>query len=217
MGDVRITQEQLEAQLKAAAEGGAKAALEAMKDFVRPAERPSNDLEDGFNTVEKLRDRAAKMVKPHQYKAFSSPTRAIGVAYILESRRHQNGRVVTFSAYEEPPWEQMAELDGAEPESEMIKGVTVANSRFKSWKYKQYLLADIRAFASDADAGHLMGGCPPRATLEEALRDMDDLRAARDAGYGQLLATKRGEVAQVALPTAIPRALPRTVPIDTVV
>lgn len=169
---------------------------------LQPVNQQKSQAMTSFEAHQLMRKEAEESKRPEQYVAFRSPTGGIGVAVVQENRIcPDSGMVVRFDPYEHPTDEQVA-LDGAPDESK------TSRDTFVMWRYKRYVMADTNAF-SKQESSRLPGTCPRRATHEEALVDLEGLRAERDLEYSVRLENQ--EQAPKVTPQGKP--LPPTVPL----
>lgn len=138
-----LTHEQFEAALKAAAEGGAKAALETMRGQIGIASEFQTIEERIYAALGKpMPDRRA-ITTWHQ-PCSSIRNGARFTAVIVESKAYPEGRTVNLIDYVYP--DDIVERSRM-PALDARGGFT---PQFKLWRYQQYDLADRSAFVGQA-------------------------------------------------------------------
>jgi hypothetical protein len=199
MAKIELTDEQFQASMKAAAEAGAVAAVAAFREA---APKPSSlNSDDAFARAARLKTLAEENALKHQWRAFRTPRGMVGVAYITESKTFSSGRVIKFETYEKPPPEQMPYtlekidvISGQQPE------------HFKCWQYKFYYRDEWNQFGmKQGDSLPDVG--PPRASLEDAMLDLPERIARRDAAFYEQATRNDPTITQKVQP------LPEVVPV----
>jgi hypothetical protein len=179
MAERKVSDEQYQADLKAAAQAGAEAAVNALRDwddrFKTSAPAPSS-AEDAFHQAANFRELAEKKAISHQWRAFRTAKGAIGVAYITDSKTHAGGRVIKFESYEKPPEVQMPFTE------QKFDASGAPTERFKAWQYQEYYRDDARVLCG-ASVEKLPDAGPPRVSLDATKGDVEERRARRDAEF----------------------------------
>ena len=203
MGERKVSDEQYQADLAAAAAAGAKAATEAMREWDErlkaesPKTAPTPNSEDAFQNSLVLRELAESRALQQHWRAFRTVKGAVGVALVTQSKRHASGRVQKFDAYTLPPNDHMS--FGLKT-NQTRDGVEVEHEKFKLWKYDEFYRTDANTYVGN-DAERLPDVGPARATLAETEQfDVPERIARRDAAFASAQRAADPGIAQDFLP-----------------